>query len=50
MEYYAYLRSVQTLDSAHVAIVVADATVRVGELDVTISTRPRDATAPRSWP
>jgi GTP-binding protein len=36
VEYYAYLRSVQSLDRAHVAIVVADATLRFGELDLTI--------------
>lgn len=36
VEYYAYLRSVQSLDRAHVAIVVADATLRFGELDLSI--------------
>jgi GTP-binding protein len=38
VEYYAYLRSVQSLDRAHVAIVVADATMRFGELDLSICT------------
>lgn len=37
VEYYAYLRSVQSLDRAHVAIVVADTTVGLGELDVQIA-------------
>ena len=36
VEYYSYLRSVQSLDRAHVAIVVADATQRFGELDLSI--------------
>jgi GTP-binding protein len=36
VEYYAYLRSVQSLDRAHVAVVVVDATVRFGELDLSI--------------
>ncbi len=38
VEYYSYLRSVQSLDRAHVAIVVADATLRFGELDLSICT------------
>ena len=38
VEYYAYLRSVQSLGRAHVAIVVADATLRFGELDLSICT------------
>ncbi len=38
VEYYAYLRSVQSLDRAHVAIIVADATMRFGELDLSICT------------
>jgi GTP-binding protein len=38
VEYYAYLRSVQSLDRAHVAIIVADATLRFGELDLSICT------------
>ena len=38
VEYYSYLRSVQSLDRAHVAIVVVDATVRFGELDLSICT------------
>jgi len=38
VEYYAYLRSVQSLDRAHVAIIVVDATVRFGELDLSICT------------
>ena len=37
VEYYSYLRSLQSLDRAQVAVVVADATVGVGELDVTIA-------------
>jgi len=36
VEYYAYLRSVQSLNRAHVAVVVCDATVRFGELDLSI--------------
>jgi GTP-binding protein len=36
IEYYAYLRSLQSLDRAHVAIVVADATLGMNELDVSI--------------
>jgi len=38
VEYYSYLRSVQSLDRAHVAVIVADATMRFGELDVSICT------------
>lgn len=38
VEYYAYLRSVQSLDRAHVAVVVADATQRFGELELSIAT------------
>jgi GTP-binding protein len=38
VEYYSYLRSVQSLDRAHVAIIVADATLRFGELDLSICT------------
>ncbi len=38
VEYYSYLRSVQSLDRAHVAVIVADATVRFGELDLSICT------------
>ncbi len=38
VEYYSYLRSVQSLDRAHVAIIVVDATVRFGELDLSICT------------
>jgi GTPase len=38
VEYYAYLRSVQSLDRAHVAIIVVDATMRFGELDLSICT------------
>ena len=37
VEYYAYLRSLQSLDRAHVAVVVADATMGIGELDITIA-------------
>lgn len=37
VEYYAYLRSLQSLERAHVAIVVADATLGLGELDVTVA-------------
>jgi GTPase len=36
VEYYSYLRSVQSLDRAHVAIIVVDATMRFGELDLSI--------------
>jgi GTP-binding protein len=36
VEYYSYLRSVQSLDRAHVAVIVADATMRFGELDLSI--------------
>lgn len=38
VEYYAYLRSVQSLDRAHVAVVVVDGTLRFGELDLQIAT------------
>ncbi len=38
VEYYSYLRSVQSLDRAHVAIIVVDATMRFGELDLSICT------------
>ena len=38
VEYYSYLRSVQSLDRAHVAVVVVDATMRFGELDLSICT------------
>ncbi|MFA4964028.1 MAG: ribosome biogenesis GTPase Der [Thermoleophilia bacterium] len=38
VEYYAYLRSVQSLDRAHVAVIVVDATIRFGELDLSICT------------
>lgn len=38
VEYYAYLRSVQSLDRAHVAVVVADGTGKFGELDLSICT------------
>jgi len=37
VEYYAYLRSLQTLERAHVAIVVVDVTVGLGELDLSIA-------------
>jgi GTP-binding protein len=37
VEYYSYLRSLQTLDRAHVAIVVTDITVGIGELDLSIA-------------
>ena len=37
IEYYSYLRSLQSLDRAHIAIIVADATVGIGELDITIA-------------
>ncbi len=36
VEYYAYLRSLASLDRAQVAVVVVDATVGMGELDVQI--------------
>ncbi len=36
VEYYSYLRSVQSLDRAHVAVVVVDAVVGFGELDLSI--------------
>lgn len=38
VEYYAYLRSVQSLDRAHVAVIVIDGTQRFGELDLSIAT------------
>ena len=38
VEYYSYIRSVQSLDRAHVAIIVVDATVGLGELDLSIAT------------
>jgi GTP-binding protein len=38
VEYYAYLRSVQSLDRAHVAVIVVDGTMRFGELDLSIAT------------
>ena len=38
IEYYSYLRSLSSLDRAHVAIVVIDATVGFGELDLQIAT------------
>ena len=37
VEYYAYLRSVQSLDRAHVAVIVIDGTQRLGELDLSIA-------------
>lgn len=37
VEYYAYLRSVQSLDRAHVAVIVVDGTMRFGELDLSIA-------------
>jgi len=37
VEYYSYLRSLQSLERAHIAVVVADATVGIGELEVTIA-------------
>jgi len=36
VEYYSYLRSVQSLDRAHVAVIVVDGTMRFGELDLSI--------------
>jgi len=36
VEYYAYLRSLASLDRAHVAVVAVDATVGLGELDLHI--------------
>jgi len=38
VEYYSYLRSVQSLGRAQVAVIVVDATVRFGELDLSIAT------------
>jgi GTP-binding protein len=38
VEYYSYIRSVQSLDRAHVAIIVVDAAVGLGELDLSIAT------------
>lgn len=38
VEYYSYLRSLQSLNSAHVAVIVVDGTVRFGELDLSIAT------------
>ncbi len=37
VEYYSYLRSVQSLDRAHVAVIVIDATLGFGELDQAIA-------------
>jgi GTP-binding protein len=37
VEYYSYLRSLQSLDRAHVAVVLLDATLGIGELDVQIA-------------
>ena len=37
IEYYAYLRSLASLDRAEVAVVVVDATVGLGELDLQIA-------------
>lgn len=37
VEYYSYLRSLESLERAHVAIVVLDSTVGVGELDNSIA-------------
>jgi GTP-binding protein len=37
VEYYGYLRSLESLERAHVAIVVLDTTVGVGELDVSVA-------------
>jgi len=37
VEYYSYLRSLDSLERAHVAIVVLDTTVGMGELDVTVA-------------
>jgi GTPase len=36
VEYYSYLRSLSSLDRAHVAVIVVDATVGLGELDLQI--------------
>jgi GTPase len=38
VEYYSYLRSVQSLDRAMVAVVVVDGTMGLGELDLSICT------------
>jgi GTP-binding protein len=37
VEYYSYLRSLQSLDRAHVAVVVVDATAGFSGLDVTVA-------------
>jgi GTP-binding protein len=37
VEYYAYVRSMQSLDRAHVAVIVVDAVVGLGELDLQIA-------------
>ena len=37
VEYYSYLRSLQSLDRAHVAVIVVDATLGLGELDVQVA-------------
>jgi GTP-binding protein len=37
IEYYAYLRSLQSLERAHVALIVADATLGLNELDLSIA-------------
>jgi GTPase len=38
VEYYSYLRSVQSLDRAHVAVILLDGTMGLGELDLSIAT------------
>jgi GTP-binding protein len=37
VEYYSYLRSLQSLDRAHVAVILLDASVGIGELDISIA-------------
>jgi GTP-binding protein len=37
VEYYSYLRSLQSLDRAHVAVIVLDSSVGIGELDISIA-------------
>ena len=47
IEYYSYLRSLDSLERAHVAVVVLDATLGMGELDLRSPPRRRGAAAPR---
>ena len=49
IEYYSYLRSLSSLDRAHVAVIVVDATVGLGELDLQIAAEATRAAAPPCW-